>query len=256
MPVLTRVRSNSAAPWLFIVLGLLSASAQTKQPGVLVPFVGCAADGQGGPVKAPAGKSRSVQIPPATAQQLAYYKGYAGLAVLAPRGWHCFSQYGSDGEMLFVSTQAISSAQLFSTTWKGFSGPAIELSVNSGSTSGRFQVAQIIARVFPAHMNFAQNVIAEGIEPKSDFPVGPFPGDKLNYLSQEVVEYQTPPNVAGLGTQSRLLKGADPIAGVAILAGPDTDLVQLSARLPPALAGLEQTIAHQVEADVKSSTIQ
>jgi hypothetical protein len=253
MPLLTRLRSASAAAWLLLACGLFPASAQTA---ALVPFVGCAADGQGGPVKAPTGKSKSLPIPPATAQQLAYYQGYGGLAVLAPRGWHCFSQYGSDGDALFVSPQNISSAQLFSVTWKGLPGPAIELSVSSGGTSGRFQVAQIIARVFPAHMSFAQNVIAEGVEPKSDFPVGPFKTDKLNYLSNAAVEYQTPPNVAGLGTQSRLLPGADPIAGVAILTGADTDLVQLSARLPPALAGLEAAIIHQVEADVKSSAIQ
>jgi hypothetical protein len=256
MPVLNRVRCTFTAPGLLALCGFCSVSAQTKPAAVLVPFVGCPADGQGGPVKAPTGKSKALAIAPAIAQQLAYYQGYGGLGVLAPRGWHCFSQYGSDASILFVSSQPIGSAQLFSSIWQGFSAPAIELSVNSGSTSGRFQVAQIIARVFPAHMSFAKSVIAEGIEPASDFPVGPFKSDTLNYLSKEAVEYQTPPNMAGLGTQSRLLKGADPIAGVAILTGPDTDLVQLSAHLPPALAGLEPTIAHQVEADVKSSAIQ
>jgi hypothetical protein len=204
-------------------------------------------------MKAPPGKSKSLQIAPATAQQLAYYHGNGAYGVLAPRGWYCFSSYGSMGTSLYVSSQPITSGQISSSTWK----PTIELDVSFGGTSGRWQVAEIIAHVFPAHMNFVRNVIAQGVAPKSAFPVGPFPGDDLKYLSQEVVEYETPPNVAGLGTQSQfLLQGAYPIVGVAILTGPETDLVQLSARLPPALAGLEPIIVHQVEADVKSFSIQ
>jgi len=76
-----------------------------------------------------------------------------------------------------------------------FSGPAIQLSVAVGDTSGRFEVAQIIARVFPSHRNFVRDVIAEDIEPASNFPFGPFPKDKLTYKSKELVEYgNTCPN--------------------------------------------------------------
>ena len=140
-----------------------------------VPFVGCASDGQAGPQTAPAGPSKAVAVPAATAQRLAWYKAEYGPGVLAPRGWHCFSTYGSNGSNLFVSSDAIDSKTLLSMDWKGFTGSAIEIAVSSGGTSGRFEVAKVIARVFPAYKQFAQNVIAEGIEPASDFPVGPVP---------------------------------------------------------------------------------
>ncbi|HUA18015.1 MAG TPA: hypothetical protein VMB25_04665, partial [Bryobacteraceae bacterium] len=53
-----------------------------------VPFVGCAADGQAGPVQAPKGHDREVRMGTRTAERLAYYKD-TGPGVLAPRGWHC-----------------------------------------------------------------------------------------------------------------------------------------------------------------------
>jgi hypothetical protein len=84
-------------------------------------------------------------------------------------------------------------------------------------------------------------------------PFGPYPNDKLLYKSNEIVEYQTPAGRDGLGTKSRLPKNSDPISGVAILAGADTDLFQLSSRLPPNLAGLTPTIIRQVERDAVQS---
>ena len=56
-------------------------------------------------------------ISPAAALRLAYYKAQYGPGVLAPRGWHCFSTYGSDGANLFVSPDAIDAKALFSPDW-------------------------------------------------------------------------------------------------------------------------------------------
>ena len=224
-----------------------------RSPTNNVPFVGCKSDGQAGPVEAPTGTSKTLSISSESAEQLAFYEGYNGISVLAPRGWHCFSTYGSGGINLYVSSLPIDASNLFSTTWKGFSEPAIELALSDGDTSGRFEVAQIVARVFPAHRDYVQSVIAEGIEPKSTFPFGPDPDDKLTYLSNDLVEYQTPPHSDGLGTRSFLLKSADPIGGVAILTGPETSLTLLSVRLPPSLQSLEPIITHQVEADGSSA---
>ena len=214
-----------------------------------VPFVGCASDGQVGPQAAPSGKSQAFTIPAAAAQRLAYYKAEYGPGVLAPRGWHCFSIYGSDGSNLFVSPDAIDSTTLLSMDWKGFTGPVIQISVSSGGTSGRFQVAKVIARVFPAYKQFAQNVIAEGIEPASDFQFGPYPKDKLADRGKNIVEFETPANTAGLGTESRLLPNASPIDGVAIITGTDTDLIQLSARVLAMDRDLIPLIVKQVESD-------
>ena len=245
------------------LLEVQSAFPQAKPPEkpaqgavVQVPFVGCASDGQLGPLKAPAGKNKAVAIPAGVAARLAYYKAEDSDGVLAPRGWHCFSTYGSDGSILFVSPDPIDPKAPFSDSWKGFSGQAIEVSVSSGGTSGRFEVAKIIARVFPEYKAFAENVIAEGIEPASAFPFGPYPKDKLTYRSKSIVEYETPANTQGLGTVSKLQANASPIDGVAILSGADTDLTLLSARLSEKDRDLIQTIVKQVEKESTDSKAQ
>jgi hypothetical protein len=220
--------------------------AQEGQSSASVPFVGCESDGQAGPLKAPSGKSPAMRIAPEEAQRLAYYKADPTLGVLAPRGWHCFGTYGSGGTTLYVSPDPIDAAKVL-LSGSSSAGPAIELALKDGGTSGRFGVAQIIARVFPAHMDFANGVIAEGLVPVNTFQFGPYPADILTYKSDEVVEYQTPGYADGLGTYSGLKKNTSPINGVAILAGEELHLVLLSARLPSDLAGLAQTIVEQVE---------
>jgi hypothetical protein len=147
----------------------------------------------------------------------------------------------------------LKSADLFSNSWKGISSFGIQISVSNGDTSGRFEVAQIIARVFPAHSAFVRRVIAEGVEPSTSFPYGPYPADKLTYKSKETVEYITPPNTEGLGTKSFLIKDADPIDGVAILTGEELSLTHLSVRLSPEMSDLLPVIIRQVEQDISQS---
>jgi hypothetical protein len=153
---------------------------------------------------------------------------------------------------LYVSPRPIKSADLFSTDWKGFTGTVIQISTENGDTSGRFGVAKIIARVFPAHMEFVRSVIAEEIEPANSFPSGPYPKDKLTYRTKEIVEYQTPPQTDGLGTNSRLLKNDTPISGVAILFGEEPNLLLLSIRLSPEMTDLAPAIIHQARRDAAS----
>lgn len=188
-------------------------------------------------------------LSPAVASRLAYYQARFGPGVLSPRGWYCFGTYGSNGSNLFVSPNPIGAAELFSAQWPGFAGPAIQLSNVSGDTSGRFSVARTIARVFPVHRSFVQDVIAERIQPASDFPFGPYPGDQLTYRSSELVEYRTPANTEGLGTASRLIRNGDPITGVALLNGQELNLTILHVRLPVSAAGLVPLIIQQVERD-------
>ena len=108
---------------------LASAIERTslRQEATIVPFVGCKSDGQLGPEDAPTGKSVRVPIATEVAQHLAYYKSKRSLPVLAPRGWHCFGTYGSSGTTLYVSPQVIDRSQVFSTSWSGFTGPAVEV---------------------------------------------------------------------------------------------------------------------------------
>ena len=110
--------------------------------------------------------------------------------------------------------------------------------------------------MFPEYKAFAENVIAEGLEPAGDFPFGPYPNDKLTYRSKSVVEYETPANTQGLGTDSRLQANASAIDGVAILSGADTGLVLLSGRLSEKDHDLIATIVVQVEKESADSKAQ
>jgi len=212
-----------------------------------VPFVGCESDGQVGPQAAPNGKSPAVRVATDQARKIAYYTagGFGGFGVLAPRGWYCFGTYGSGGDALYVSPEPIDSATIFSRDWKGFTGPAVAMIHRLGDTSGRSGVAEIIARVFPAHKGFVDGV--RKMDLGGPFPSGPYPTDRLTYKSKEIVEYVTPGQTEGLGTNSRLNRNADAIGGVAILIGPTTALLLLSVRLPPDLTDLTTTIVHQFE---------
>jgi hypothetical protein len=256
----------SANPTLRIATAALSAlaaatlgssqsiPAPAAHPGTSrVAFVGCRSDGQVGLLAAPRGESKLVSLPPAIAQKLAYYKAEEGFGVLAPRGWHCFSTYGSDGSSLFVSPDPIKNSDLFSANGKGFTGDVIQVSVSLGETSGRFTVARTAARIFPAYQSWVQTVLAEGIDSENPFTFAPYPQDKLHRVSPSVVEFETPANTQGLGTDSRLLSNSDPIHGVALLFGTEPNLLQVCARLPPNESDLLQPILSQIELDVAQS---
>jgi hypothetical protein len=219
---------------------------------VQIPFVGCQSDGQGGLTDPPSGTAKTMALPANMAKQLAYYKAANGAGGLGPAGWRCFATYGSSGTNLYISPQPIADSDVMSGNWKGLTGPAVQIADEDGGTSGRFDVAAVIARVFPAHAAFVQRVIAEGIQPASSFPKGPYPADKLTYINNETVEFQTPANADGLGTHSQLVKGDQPIQGVAILYGPDTSLLQVSMRLPADKSGLSGAIIKQAESDAAS----
>ena len=211
-----------------------------------VPFVGCPADGQAGPVNPPHEKDKLVSIPLDLAQEFAYYSaGNSG--VLAPRGWHCFEVYGSSGGALFVAPGQFDSATIFSGAWPGFTGPAIELSNTSTDTSGRFEAARTIARAFPAQMEFVRQVEAEGIDEDAPYPAGPFPTDTLKYINRDAVEYLTPPNERGLGTLSKLKVNDGSIMGVAILRLEKGSLIQLSVRLPNEMVRMRPIIIQELE---------
>jgi hypothetical protein len=230
------------------MIGVAVAStllAQGDQPKVnstsAVPFVGCAADGQAGPVEALKGGSVRLPVSPEDAERLSYYESL-GLRVLAPRGWHCFGVYGSGGVTLFVSPQVIGWENVFSK--EVLSGPVVQLSRDRGSGSGRLAVAPVVARVFPAHREYAEDKLLE-----MNLTYGPYPTDRLTYISDETVEYETPAQAEGLGLHLRLEPGALPIRGVAVLEKKTYDLIHLAVRLPSDLAGLAPAIIEQAKRD-------
>ncbi len=171
-------------------------------------------------------------VDPGEAQRLAYYRTAHGSGVLAPRGWYCYGRYGSDGISLFVAPRPIRRDDLFGTNWTGFAGPVVQIDDLFGNTSGRYEVADVIARVFPTHRAFVRNVIDSFSQTADQFTFAPYPNDKLIVQNDRVVEFQTPAHSDGLGTMSRLKANDDPIDGVAILEGKTPDLLMLRVRLP------------------------
>ena len=238
---------------------LLAATSALAHSQTSVPYVGCPGDGQTGPYAASKGSPRQVNLPPAMANQLAWYeyKGDVGrFGTLGPRGWNCFITIGSNGWTLYIAPESLDSAKLLEhKNWKGFRGPAIQLSSSEGATSGRFEVAKMVARVFPAHRDYARSIIAEGFGPASNYPFGPFPSDHLTYKRKELVEFTTPAHRHGLGTMSWLLPSDQPITGFARLSiAPDidTELLHLCLRLPPSLSFLSAILIQQAESDRSS----
>ena len=229
-----------------------AGAANPQQTVVSVPFIGCRSDGQVGPVEAPEGAIVSVPISPKAAQELAYYKSAQGVGVLAPRGWYCFGTYGSNGDTLYVNPEPIDAKNMFSSGRSKVAGPVIQISRRYGGTSGRFSVAEIIARVFPAYKPFVTSVMQDFDQPSSSFPFGPYPTDALTYRSKTMVEYRTPAQTDGLGTYSWLEKNGSPIDGVAILVGQTPDLLLLAVRLPLDLNGFTSDIVGQFERDATS----
>ncbi len=240
---LTGKRTAIGASMMMILFVWRGADASES-----VPFVGCPSDGQLGPVAAPKGSAKAVDVDAAAAAQLAYYQAKASFGVLAPRGWKCFYVYGSSGVSLAVAP----SGNLSEVGTPGLSGVAVVESSSSGETSGRFQVARYSARLFPKlQAAFIASVIAEGVEPKKNFPSGPYPADKITYKTPRLVEFETPANSDGLGTSDRLRKDALPVVGMAKLEESgtpgDRDFVLLTVRLPAAQARLATAIVGQAE---------
>jgi hypothetical protein len=225
-----------------------SAATHAKDAVASVPFVGCKSDGQTGSIDAPSGRAKTMAIPAEAVQRLAYYKAKEGVGVLAPKGWHCFGVYGSSGAALYVSPDRISSAEVLSPSWKGFAGPVVQISLEYGGTSGRFAVAKTTARAFPSRKEFVEGVIAEGIEPASSFPYGPYPVDSVTDRGENVVEFSTPARAEGLGTDSRLQKNDSPISGAVLLVGEaPPDLLRVCVRLPSKNIDLSALIIQQAE---------
>lgn len=215
----------------------LSTAAQSK-----VPFVGCPADGQIDHIEAPKGKDVPVPLDRATASKLSYYSAF-GMGVLAPRGWHCYGNYGSSGEILFVTPKPLDFEKVRLT---GFTGPVIGLSYADPGASGlRFDVVPVIARVFPEWRRYIQEIIEE-----MDLPTTPYPNSEIVARTNRAVEFRTASNAEGLGTRHRVQPNDQPILGTAVLVGtPPPYLVELSVRLPENSQSLAKAIIEQLERD-------
>ncbi len=220
---------NQVVFLLSVLACLAGSSACCAAPHSTIPFVGCPAEGMSGPVAAPAGSAMPSSLPASAAGKLAHYVA-DGMEVLAPRDWHCIEMYGSGGAFLLVTPAPHSAAEL--QDFRPLLGPVVELSYLNGWTSGRFDVARVLARLFPSRRGFVRHVIQEGLEPARDVPFGRFPTDRMTRHGSSEVEFTTPPGRTGMGTMmDRLNPGPLPVSGLARLAEQD-GVTLLDVRLP------------------------
>lgn len=242
------VQAFALCTTLLLLTQSTALSASPPKISAIVSFIGCRSDGHAGVMSPPSARSIVLPLSRPIAKRVAYYESSWWLGVLGPLGWHCVGVYGSSETALYVSPDRIEASNLFSDS-HGFTGPSIEIAAHGR----RSDVARTIARIFPAHREFVESVITEGTLPAGSFPSGPYANDKLIYKTNEVVEYETPANTDGLGTQSRLKKSSDPIRGVEILVGkmPDLAVTSLAVRLSPDQADLISVIIQQFEGDAR-----
>lgn len=211
---------------LLALLLTLGGARAAAAPAAGVPFVGCASDGQTGEVAAPR-RSEVDHVPAAARDGLAYY-ATRSLGTLAPAGWNCFAAYGSNGQRLIVAPVPLD-FEAITRSGKALAGPAVEIAEEHGFTSGRYAVAAMIDRFFPAHRRFARGV--EDMEtPLTPLPA--WPNERIDKMGRDALAFRTPAGQEGLGTMNTLAPGADPILGLVILM-PDADMSMrtLSVRL-------------------------
>lgn len=212
------------------------AIAASAQPAATVPVVDCPADGPSGPSPAP-------PVPAAAhagAGQLARYVS-PGLAVLAPRGWHCIASYGSGGASLLVTPRGYTRDTMPGI--HGLTGPAVEMSFLNGENAGREDVADLFSCLFPFERDFIRRAAADDdVSGPRHRPGSPCAGERLVRHGRGRVDYTTPAHRQGLGTfGSRLGPGDGAIVGSAVLArsnGDENSVILSMIRLPDRLRAL------------------
>lgn len=212
---------------------LFLAAPVAGEETVPAPFVGCASDGQMGPQPPPA-TGETPLLSKRDAALLSWY-AFSDQGVLAPRGWHCFGLYGSAGSSLIVTPEP-HGAELLNQSLKG---PAVERVFRFSSTSGRFDVADAAAGLFPTARQFVRGVAAE--EMAKIHPWKPTPADRIVSRTDKRVEFITAAGRRGLGTKGRMVPSADPIRS-AIFLDSEGDLTAIHVRLAPADARLAPLI--------------
>ena len=203
-----------ALPMLTAMLLAVSATV-VHADDLKAPFVGCPSDGQMGSQLVPAGKARGMSVSFKLPGAIAFYQADSGIGVFAPVGWHCYSVNGSDGATIIVSPQAVPKPGIPS---EPLDAPVVTLSTIFGGTSGRFTAARYGWELFPdLTKDFVKRVENEGLDPKSDIEIPKSPNDYLRYLTPDLVTFETPAGMEGLGTSPFVKAGLTSISGLVAL---------------------------------------
>jgi hypothetical protein len=225
-----------------LLAGAHVASAAAPGSEQLVPVLGCPANEQPGPARLQTGESMPVAPEQPPAGELAYYRAEHSPGVYAPKGWSCRVWHGSNGSVLVVTPKRIEPPYF---PLPVITGPAVMIQTSDAASSGRFRVAIVAAQLFPlTGSDFITRVRQEHVISDALFNIEPHPADQLRYLSDRFVEYVTPADHTGLGTDGLFEVSNLPVRGLTIL-NLDADvnsLIEFRLRLPAALNSLAEAI--------------
>jgi hypothetical protein len=216
--------------------------------GQTVPFVGCETLTQGRTDSAPAGSSFDLSAHPELAGQLAYYKALDGYGILGPRGWQCVAIAGVDSMRLLVMPE-IDRTKLADGTLK-ITGPAILAETDGGLCEVCVTVPRMAVRLFPSEREWGTSVLRDKGDP--NIAKGPYAADVIDRQDDKTTRFRTPENQDGFGTE-RFARGAQPINGLAMLLGGQSDGVLVQVRLPEAMRRLTTVILRQMQQEVESN---
>ncbi len=236
------------------VLGLAWCAGVLAEPAEhepRVPVVDCPANDQTGGAKIRAGESMPAAVEQPVAGQIAFYRAEQGPGIYAPKGWYCHGWDGSSGTALVVTPKRMEPPYF---PLPAIAGPAVTIQTSDAGSSGRFHVAIVAAQLFPiAGSELITRVRQEHLISDASFEAAPHPGDQLGYLSDQFVEYTTPANRAGLGTDGLLEISDLPVTGLTIL-NPEAEvntLTEVRVRLPARLSVVAEAIVELESACVQ-----
>lgn len=176
------------------------------------------------------------------AEQLVYYQAEGSLGIYASKGWSCRAWYGSSGSTLLVTPKPIEPPYFPLPT---VTGPAVMIQSWDTGSSGRFHIAIVASQLFPLlGQEIVTQVRQEHLISDSSFNAAPYPDDQVSYLTDRLIDYTTPANRAGLGTDSLLDTSHLPVRGLTVF-NPETEvnaLTEIRVRLPAALNDLQDAI--------------
>jgi len=222
---------TSAVPLLLLASWSVTASGADASKAT-APLIACRTDGQMGPANPQALAALPGALDERMVAQISFYSAAHGPGVYAPRGWYCVAWEGSNGSMLLVTPRRVPPPYF---PLPMITGPAVMLQSSDAASSGRFRVAVIAAQVFPVvGADFIDRIRQEHVIADSSFEAAPYPDDQLQYLSDRLVEFTTPANRAGLGTDGMFEVSDLGVRGLIMLNLPDevNTLTEVRLRLP------------------------
>jgi hypothetical protein len=237
------------ALWLGCAAGGVVETAAAQQPlpvplqmSLPVPLVDCPTNDQPGTARARVGVSMPAPVDGRMAEQVAFYRSLDSPGVYAPRGWSCHGWDGSNGTILVVTPHRLE-PPFYPLPVIG--GPAVVIQSSDAGSSGRFHVAIVAAQLFALIADeFIATVRQEHVISDSALQAEPHPNDQIQYISDRLVQFTTPANRTGLGTDGLFEPSDWAVRGLIVLnlERDVNSLTEVRVRLPAALNAVAATV--------------